>query len=187
MLGTLPMTDRSKPLRRTVLAATGAVLGLGTTVSASDDGPENECYPNEIGCDDDGFVKPGYEDDYDLEDDHDHGHDAGCDGCQNADETQVRTRHCDDRQYKRGAHDWSDGAITFQNCSSKSCSAYVEVSGVVDPKREANTGQPTGNTLQIDLAAGQRQTVWFTGSVKQLQLEHHSINVGISQRVDDCC
>lgn len=80
---------------------------------------------------------------------------------------------------------WSDSAITFRSCSE--CTRHISVSvskGKISEKREVTRSEYENfdGVYSLHLEPHEHKTLWFTGSLRRLDMEPADINVGISQR-----
>ncbi|MFC7233421.1 hypothetical protein ACFQMM_22430 [Saliphagus sp. GCM10025308] len=157
-------------LRRTLLAATGAV-GIGAIVPTTTADHDTECEKGTSKTDtittkDQIPAKSVYEKD-----------------------GRVLTLKCGEHSKEfitcRECHaPWAPGAITIHNCSP--CKRHVEIA--VSGKLAATPCAPQGETDAFDshlstyVSGGDRQTYFFSGSIRQLDAEDGDVNIGISQR-----
>lgn len=81
--------------------------------------------------------------------------------------------------------EWSTGAVTLYNCTDQLRTATVSATEGVCDERYLARGSSVPTTWTADLPPGERTTLWYAGSLTDLDLPHGSVNVAISQRDPD--
>lgn len=94
---------------------------------------------------------------------------------------RVRTRGCSDAALDPG--EWSTGAVTIQACpDAQMGSVYVSASGRVSHDRHPDNPQQLGSSTRVLVDPGQKQTVWYTGTLTGLSTTNDDLNIGIANR-----
>lgn len=150
-----------KLTRRTMLAA-AAAAGLGGTVAA-----------------DHGHRK---------KDDRGPDSDARCKNCnetgdKHTGDTRVCTYRCGEPTDHQKDYGWWDSVLTAQNCSPCARKVNVRVDGCIhDSQYFEGDIDDLPQSVDILLGADERISVYFQGSMTNLETEPGDINIGITQR-----
>ncbi|SDR06568.1 hypothetical protein [Natronobacterium texcoconense] len=159
-------------LRRVILATVGTVSAGAVGASSVGADHEDQTYPYDYD------EEPNYHDDVDIEE------------ISEADDSKevVCTRSCDDSELDRDAcpecEEWSAGVLTAYNCTERPARLYLSTTGPNshDHCLDERNVELLDSETEITLESGERQSIWFRGSIRQMAVEEGDINIGIAQR-----
>lgn len=81
-----------------------------------------------------------------------------------------------------GCGPWYESSVTLRNVGTCTRWFQIGVTGEINPNSCDHSELGSSSVQSGSLAAGEKQTFWFTGSIKRMEMEPGDFNVGISQR-----